>query len=302
MVSTFIKMNFDEIVAAVQAKIECHNSAQMETPNTFGDDRPTIARFLALRGRGRREKFNPYRGKGREGGQGRGFGKSHDDSRVCHHCGKSGHFIKFCLNRIQDECRGIFKNSHSRRGRGTAHTSRYPLNAYHQGDHRQNFSDDHNGRAVSSTGPIDNANLSAYQPQDPLSYNPPTFNNDQSYHGPHARMAKIKFRSKVARMDEKKSNDAYIDSGATHHFFHSRGSFISYETIPDETVRAAYGETRIVGKGTVCVPIADGYIQESYHAPAFSSNILASDILSEDFEVLKSSSISLFKGCFLFEK
>ncbi len=38
-------------------------------------------------------------------------------------------------------------------------------------------------------------------------------------------MASIKFRSNLAEISTKKVDDAYIDSGATHHFFHQRSIF-----------------------------------------------------------------------------
>ena len=42
-------------------------------------------------------------------------------------------------------------------------------------------------------------------------------------------MASIKFRSNIAEIEESKTSEVYIDSGATRHFFHSRFSFIAYE-------------------------------------------------------------------------
>lgn len=58
-----------------------------------------------------------------------------------------------------------------------------------------------------------------------------------------------------------------------------------------ETVLAAHGESMIVGYLTVHVNIGDGITLRAYHAPAFSSNILASDILSELFNVFITSDL-----------
>ncbi len=41
-------------------------------------------------------------------------------------------------------------------------------------------------------------------------------------------MAKVKYRSNVAELSEEKTSSAYMDSGATHHFFHSKSTFITY--------------------------------------------------------------------------
>ena len=62
-------------------------------------------------------------------------------------------------------------------------------------------------------------------------------------------MAVLKFRANVAEMSDVKNSDAYIDSGATHHFFHRRDSFETYEAISEEPVMVAAGVTKIVGKG-----------------------------------------------------
>lgn len=44
-------------------------------------------------------------------------------------------------------------------------------------------------------------------------------------------MAKLKFRRLVAEIAAEKSKDGIIDSGATHHFFHSRSSHKNYNAI-----------------------------------------------------------------------
>ena len=104
-------------------------------------------------------------------------------------------------------------------------------------------------------------------------------------------MAKIKFRSLVAEISEKKTDDGLIDSGATHNFFHSRSSFITYTRMFDVPVEGATGSAKVVGKGTVWVPIGRGMKITAYHVPAFSQNILSGGSLSVDFEVVFSTSI-----------
>ncbi len=56
-------------------------------------------------------------------------------------------------------------------------------------------------------------------------------------------MAKIKFKSNIAEVSEEKCSDDYIDSGATHHFFHYRSLFLSYAQIDEEPVKGAAGIT-----------------------------------------------------------
>lgn len=113
-------------------------------------------------------------------------------------------------------------------------------------------------------------------------------------------MAVMKFRSNVARTGRDKNNDAYIDSGASHNFFHRRCLFSSYEQITPESVQIADGTSAIVGKGTVKVWLGKDVTMMAYHAPDFNANIVASHSLSESFEVLMSSSIRNEKTCALF--
>lgn len=83
------------------------------------------------------------------------------------------------------------------------------------------------------------------------------YDADTSRYRPLARMAKLKynFRTKIARIEEQKSDDAYVDSGATHHFFHSRGVFLMYDPIGPESVQVAHGKTKIIGKRTLVLSI-----------------------------------------------
>ena len=50
-------------------------------------------------------------------------------------------------------------------------------------------------------------------------------------------MAKLKFRSLVAEVAEKKFSDAIIHFGATNHSFHRRSSLITYRNINCEVVK-----------------------------------------------------------------
>lgn len=82
-----------------------------------------------------------------------------------------------------------------------------------------------------------------------------------------------------------KTNDEFIDSGATHNFFQSRSSLLSYETNQTDAFQPASTSSSFIGKGNVLLPIDGGIIQEVYHAVDFTSNVLASHLLSESYEI-----------------
>lgn len=67
-------------------------------------------------------------------------------------------------------------------------------------------------------------------------------------------MAKIK-RSKLASINNVKTEDVLIDSGAANFFFHSFKYFKNYRKIKEEDVQSASGISRIVGMGIVFIPI-----------------------------------------------
>lgn len=50
------------------------------------------------------------------------------------------------------------------------------------------------------------------------------------------------------------------------------------------------------------LPIATGIIQEAYHGPDFTWNVLAGHLLSESFELLFSNTVKKFTGCFILKK
>ena len=101
----------------------------------------------------------------------------------------------------------------------------------------------------------------------------------------NSSMAKIKFQSKVATVSDEKCSDAYIDSGATHHFFDRKSSFITFERIEPESVKAASSTSKLVRKGTIKLPFDNGTIIEAYPAPEFSSNIISVQFLLKTYKV-----------------
>ena len=115
-------------------------------------------------------------------------------------------------------------------------------------------------------------------------------------------MANIKFRSNLADTSGEKIYDAYIDSGATHHFFHHRSAFLNYKTIDTEPVLGATEITRIIGKGCVTLPIDNGLTIQAFHSHMFTANILSVALLRKKHEVLFSDSYTGQTACFLMRK
>lgn len=105
-------------------------------------------------------------------------------------------------------------------------------------------------------------------------------------------MAKIKFKSTLEKFNDEKEPNALIDSGGTHHFFYSKSSFETYEEIPSKKVKSAAGQSSIVGRGTVRLPIDDGITVEAFHAPLFSWNILSVGKLSYMYDITLSTEIN----------
>ena len=137
------------------------------------------------------------------------------------------------------------------------------------------------------------------------------FDDLQKYFHSHmaVRQDNETFVSTAAELGDKKSRNMLIDSGGTHNFFHSRSerdddesSFSNYVSLHTETVRAAFSRTRIIGKGQVYVPLNGGMELTAYHTPQFTNNILSVSGLSDHFDVLFSSSVRNYKGCFIFNK
>lgn len=109
----------------------------------------------------------------------------------------------------------------------------------------------------------------------------------QAPFNPHARIARLS--SNIAVADSKKMDVAYIDSGATHNFFHSEKLFSKYEKINKVEVNVAKGKAFAIGRGTVTVNVGENIDLEGYHCPEFSSHILAAHMLSQHSDILFTS-------------
>ena len=98
-------------------------------------------------------------------------------------------------------------------------------------------------------------------------------------------MASIKYCSSISSLSVQKYNFAYINSGGTHHFFHSRSVLQTYEKIDVTDVGVAPGISMLVGNRLVILSIEDDIKLEAYHAPQFESNIISMRMLSFTYEV-----------------
>lgn len=78
--------------------------------------------------------------------------------------------------------------------------------------------------------------------------------------------------------------------------------FQTCKIIEPKVVQATQGETTLLAKVTVLLPIGTKTIQEAYHSPRFSSHIVAEHPLSDISEVIFSFSIMGRKECLLFKK
>ena len=92
-------------------------------------------------------------------------------------------------------------------------------------------------------------------------------------------MAKIKYRTNVAVVFEEKCNDVFIDSGAVLHFFRNRSDSLTYEYVPIGSVNDSFSISKLIGKGTVQLPIDGSAIVKAYHTLKFSANISSVRIL-----------------------
>ena len=98
-------------------------------------------------------------------------------------------------------------------------------------------------------------------------------------------MARIRYRTSVAIISPKKTNDAHIDSGAKHILFHSKEGFQNYLCLSEEVISAS-GTSRIVVIGEVLLSLHVGIYLEAYHVPTFAENIISVHVLSKTFDVL----------------
>ena len=241
----------------------------------------------------------PY-GNGRGGRGGRGCrGGGSGMKRTCHYCNKPGHFIRFCRLRIANEGGGRI-NRPTRgngRGRGRGRGGRGGNNnqGYNGNNNHNNNSDDGNNHLNQMTTAVVNA-LRAF----PMPDAPPPPPPRNPFGGAH--MAQIKFKSQVAQVSTEKSDQALIDSGATHHFVHDKKLFDNYESITEAVVNTADGESRVVGKGLVNISLGSKIVATAYYAPGFKNHILATHLLSETYEVVFSSSLRPDKSCVMFKK
>ena len=95
----------------------------------------------------------------------------------------------------------------------------------------------------------------------------------------HARMDRLK--SKEVTFGSEKTNEAYVDLGNTHLFLRIYTFLMPYEVKSPIFVSLSEGDFRLLGKGTICLPIGHSMMVQSYHAPVFTLIITAIHLVSE---------------------
>ncbi len=98
-------------------------------------------------------------------------------------------------------------------------------------------------------------------------------------------MPKVKFRSNVAEFLGTKTPNGYAGSGLSHHFFYWRTSFSTYKAIKKINVQTANATFKIVGEGTVTLPIENVINFEAYNPLKFLSRLISLGLLQKSFEI-----------------
>lgn len=215
--------------------------------------------------------------------------KIHKDT--CFVCGRRGHFANQCWYRqqINDGTRGRGRGNRGRRFRGQFHRrsgfshNQRGNNLFTRGHshHNSRPSDQSNNNwGIQSDG----AGSSTQEPGANLQSYTPNTSSQPPFQGGFT--AQLHFRATVATVDKEKKASCLIDSGGTHHFYHSKSSFITYDTVTEQKVLSASGTSDVIGKGTVKLPFDNNVTVEAYHTPEFSTNILSVGLLTSRYNVL----------------
>lgn len=275
MVAETSNVEFDRLITTIESEL-----ARLSTKASRQNNRSTTGAQV-------RSSANIATVPGSSSQQSRDIDKN--ASKVRWSCGRRGHFSRQCWQRA-DQNRGHGNGSGRRpyRGRGRGNSrgfgrgrgrgySRGNFVPFNRDGHQQY--ENHNPNNVQQPPLPPAANNHQHEPNQ---------NNNGNFYG---FMAQIKFRSSVAVVDKNKTADMLIDSGGTHHFFHSISSFVQYERVHTKDVMSALGLSIIVGKGLIRTPLDKDTLVEAYHTPHFSTNILAVSKLTKNFDIVLSEGL-----------
>jgi len=288
------QMSYEQLVNAVETEI---SRCRMKK-NEKNQGAVNIPKASSAKGHG----LNVQGGRINKHGQ--------NDNKICWICSGKNHLAKDCYwrpDRLDRNCMPWFRGRGRGRGRGFRGRGRgagffrgrgrgfqnpygyqYPQmqQAPQQGFSQQGSWDTNTQSQQGGYFPQQNPSSQATRMQDnrPPSY--PGNNSNNPPNGPYGFMARINFRSTIATCADEKTNDALVDSGGSHHFFHSRNDFIEYEEMEIADVQAASELSIIVGRGKVLIPLEGGFYMEAYHAPHFQSNILSVGLLTSHYNIL----------------
>lgn len=265
-----------------------------------------------FRGRGRGSGFRGS-GFGRGRGRGRGRGQfdgpfsqgfnNYETTQVagCFMCGDLGHFVRNCplpppggAPRGRGRMRRQAAGSHQVGGWQTQQGP-WAGNFNNQGQNAGNQPMQANNTMRAEDAP----------PPAPQPSVPSTFFDQSKQFGSYSqglrRANVVRFRSKVATKGKNKKSEALIDSGATQNFLYDRELFVNYEEMVHENEEGPAGQSLVIGKGEVEIPLFGGNLVDACHVPDFNCHILAVASLVELVDVTFSCSIKPFNVYFMFE-
>lgn len=101
------------------------------------------------------------------------------------------------------------------------------------------------------------------------------------YSSPRFRGYIAEERTNLAYFPAARLDEAFLDSGAKHHFFWDRKLLLTYPLI-NATVATAVGNSQLIGKGKFMLPIDEATVVSAHHAPKYSSHVLFAGVRAHE--------------------
>lgn len=284
------KMTFEELVNAIQTEVSRRKSRNANK-GTVNVPKANAASSTIPQGNNKNKR------------NGRISKNKGNNNLVCWVCGRVGHRSKDCFYRADR----LVMNNRGSQGFGRGNRGRHDASprglrgggGVWNGNGRQghgqynHLTPQHNQGTNGSQ-----SNWNAHDPDSgqlanqanlrPPNAQGPQLNQDgfsAPGNAPYGFMAKIKFKTTLAKCSDNKSKDWLIDSGASHHFCNNKSMFVSYESTLTTQVQAAAEVSILVGKGQIYIPLAGGLVITAYHAPHFQTNIVSVGMLTDMLNV-----------------
>jgi len=136
--------------------------------------------------------------------------------------------------------------------------------------------------------------MGSYFPPNMYPCPPPNTGRDNQPRGFEA------YLSSRATVGNRKSNSAWIDSGANCNFIWDRSLFFDYKSTPESEVTICEGTSKIVGEGKIRLPIGNDFIiVDAKHTPRFNDHILSLSSIVKHFDVVFSEDENFAGATFL---